>query len=121
MIKEIAFSVYAVTDIPRAREFFEGKLGLVPSTEIAEGETPQWIEYGIGSGTLAIGCSPEWKPSEDGAVVALEVDDFDEYVAGLKEKGVPFKMDAQEFPSCKMAVILDPDKNSVLIHQIKSK
>ena len=50
----------------RAREFYEGVLGLKPTMESAGG---LWVEYDIGSGTLAIGCYGDaWKPSADGYV-----------------------------------------------------
>ena len=121
MIKEIAFTAYAVNDINKARAFYEKVLGLVPNTTIKEGEVPHWIEYTIAENTFAIGCSPNWPTSEDGASIAFEVDNFDGYVATLKEKGILFKLEPQDYSSCKMAVILDPDKNKLLIHQRKSK
>ena len=73
--KEIAFAAYPVTDIARARKFYEGVLGLKPSAPL-KSETQQWIEYDIGPGTLGIGCSEQWKPSKDGPSIALEVEDF---------------------------------------------
>ncbi len=115
MIKEIAFTIYAVTDIKKSREFYENVLGLTPSAEFADSE--YWTEYNIGSGTFAIGQSPDWKPSEDGACIAFEVDDFDQTVASLKEAGVAFKLDGQGYPTCHMAVIKDPDNNNVVIHK----
>ncbi|MES3030845.1 MAG: VOC family protein [Patescibacteria group bacterium] len=119
MIKEIAFSIYAVTDMPRSRKFYEGVLGLIPNGEFDKDPDSKWIEYNIGSGTLAIGCSPDWKPSQDGAVIALEVDNFEEAVKKLKAKNVTFMMEPQDFPTCHMAVIEDPDKNRITIHKRK--
>lgn len=49
--KEIAFVAYPVTDIARARQFYEGVLNLKPNAPL-ESEQPHWIEYDIGSGTL---------------------------------------------------------------------
>lgn len=118
--KDIAFTIYAVSDIGKARAFYEGILGLKPNSEFDGSNNAPWVEYNIGSGTLAIGCAPDqWKPSEDGAVVALEVENFDETIAYLKSKNVGFKLDAQDFPTCKMAVIEDQDKNKVAIHHKK--
>jgi hypothetical protein len=71
--KEIAFVAYPVTDIARARQFYEGVLNLKPNAPL-QSEHPHWIEYDIGSGTLGIGSSPQWFPSQDGASVALEVE-----------------------------------------------
>ncbi len=121
MIKEIGFTIYAVSDMPRARAFYEGILGLVPSDEFPATPESKWIEYNIGSGTFTLGRSDDWKPSEDGAVVAFEVDDFDATIAKLKEAGVTFKLDAMEFPTCHMAVIKDPDGSNITIHKRKHK
>lgn len=60
--KDIAFVAYPVIDIARARSFYEGVLGLKPNAPV-KSETQPWIEYDIGSGTLGIGCSPQWLPS----------------------------------------------------------
>ncbi len=121
MIKEIAFTVYAVTDMKASREFYEQALELTPSAEFDGGESGNWVEYNIGSGTFSIGCSPDWKPSTDGASVAFEVDDFEGTVTKLKEKNVPFKMEPMDFPTCQMAVVKDPDGSSIIIHKIKTK
>ena len=86
--KEIAFVAYPVTDIACARQFYEGVLNLKPNAPL-QSEPPHWIEYDIGSGTLGIGSSPQWLPSQDGASVALEVEDFDAAVANLREHNVP--------------------------------
>ncbi len=118
MFKDIAFTVYAVTDIVKSRAFYEGTLDLVPNAKVDADS--KWVEYNIGSGTIAIGQSPDWKPSEDGAVVALEAKDFNHTIAQLKAKNVVFVLEPQDFPTCHMAVVLDPDKNRVLIHQRKT-
>jgi predicted enzyme related to lactoylglutathione lyase len=79
MITEIAFTGTPVTDIKRAREFYEGVLGLKPAMESAGG---MWVEYEIGNGTLGVGCYGEvWKPSPDGTCIAFEVDDLDAEIA----------------------------------------
>ena len=120
MIKEIAFTIYAVSDMKVSRKFYEEVLGLVPSTDFQNSDF--WVEYTVGGGTFTLGCAPDqWKPSEDGACIAFEVDNFTEYVAKLKEQGIAFKIEPQEFPGCHMAVIKDPDNNNVTIHQLKQK
>ena len=43
-VTEIAFSCYAVTDIKRSRDFYEGVLGLKPTTIIEA----KWVEYEFG-------------------------------------------------------------------------
>ena len=50
-IKGIGFVAIPVTDIPRARKFYEDVLGLKLSDEMMSGK---WIEYAVGDDTLAI-------------------------------------------------------------------
>jgi catechol 2,3-dioxygenase-like lactoylglutathione lyase family enzyme len=119
MIKDIAFVAYAVSDIAKSRKFYEGILGLKVGGEFDGSKNPYFVEYIVGNSALAIGQSPEWLPSEDGASVALETDDFDKTIAELKKHNVPFKLEPQDFPTCRMAVVQDPDKNKVCIHQKK--
>jgi predicted enzyme related to lactoylglutathione lyase len=116
MITEITFTGSPVTDMKRAREFYEGVLGLKPAMESGGG---MWIEYEIGNGTFAIG--DNWKPSKDGTAVAFEVDDFDAEIARLKSLGVKFSLEPMPTPVCHFAIICDPDGNNVFIHKRKVK
>ncbi len=119
---EIAFSCYPVTDMARARKFYEGVLGLKPAITFGEPGGMQWTEYDIASGTLSLGCgAPDWTPRADGCSVALEVEDFDDAIAHLKAKGVKFKMEPFPTPVCRMAFIADPDGNTICIHKRNAK
>lgn len=119
-VMEIAFAGYPVTNLKRARQFYEGVLGLTVSKMFGD-ENQAWVEYDIGPGTLAIGnMAPEWRPSSGGGSVGLEVDDFDGAVKRLKEHGVTFSVEAMESPVCHMAVVSDPDGNSITIHRRKA-
>src|SRR5258708_5111093 len=117
MITEIAFTGTPVTDMPRARAFYEGVLGLKPTLESSIGN---WIEYDVGNGTFGIGSYGElWQPSPQGTCAAFEVDDLDAEVSQLKSKGVTFSMEVMETPVCRFAIVCDPDGNKVMIHQRK--
>jgi predicted enzyme related to lactoylglutathione lyase len=117
---EIAFAGYPVTDLKRARQFYEGALGLKPARTFGS-ETEAWIEYDIGPGTLAItNMAPQWKPSAGGGSVALEVEDFPAAVQQLKTAGYSILLGPFETPVCHMAVVSDPDGNSVTIHKRKA-
>jgi predicted enzyme related to lactoylglutathione lyase len=114
----IAFTGVPVTDMKRARAFYEGVLGLKASADFSEGV---WIEYEIGDATLAIGSVGEqWKPSPDGTSVAIEVDDFEGAIKDLKAAGAKFDTENVESPVCRMAVVQDPDGNKIIIHKLKS-
>jgi predicted enzyme related to lactoylglutathione lyase len=115
VLSEIAFTGTPVTDIKRARAFYEGVLGFKPTMESAGG---MWVEYDLRNGTFGIGCYGDvWKPSPDGTCVALEADDFDAEIARLKSQGVKFVMEPMPTPICKFAIICDPDGNRILIHK----
>ena len=120
-ITEIAFTGYPVTDMGRARMFYEGVLGLVVASTWGDKASPQWVEYNIGSGCLALitGAGDAWPPANAGPAVALEVEDFDGAIEELKKAGVKFFWDAKESPACHMAVVLDPDENRLVIHRRK--
>lgn len=114
----IAFTAYPVTDIARARAFYEQVLGLTSST-VFEHEGRHWIEYDIGPGTLAISnmWPDKWRPASDGPCLALEVGDFPAAVAALRAAGVKFFSETIDGGVCHMAVVADPDGNALLIHR----
>jgi len=113
---ELAFCCYAVTDMKRAREFYEGVLNLQPTTA-TDTEHGQWTEYEFDPYALALGCAPGFKPSSDGCSAALEVEDFDAAVSHLKQHDVKFRIEPMATPICRMAMIFDPDGNSICIHK----
>jgi catechol 2,3-dioxygenase-like lactoylglutathione lyase family enzyme len=120
-IAEIAFIGYPVTDVERARGFYEGILGLSPSRTFG-GDDRLWIEYDLGPTTFAISnvATDKWKPSPDGPNVAFEVIDFEVAIAELKAKQIPFDLEPMETPVCWMAVIADPDGNKLTVHKRRS-
>ena len=116
----IAFTCYPVTDMARARTFYEDVLGLKSTTAFGEPGGMQWTEYDIASGTLALGCgAPDWRPREDGAALALEVEDFDQAIAHLRAHNVKFKIEPMPTPVCQMAFIYDSEGNLICIHKRK--
>ena len=117
-IVEIAFTGYPVTDMPRARAFYEDVLKL-ESTRTFESGDRHWIEYDLGPSTFAISnmSSEDWKPSSDGPAIAFEVKDFDSSVATLRANNVKFTVEPFESPVCRMAIVSDPDGNSICIHK----
>ena len=119
-VTEIAFVVYPVTDSKRAGRFYEGTLALTPS-RVFGNESQGMIEYDIGPGTLAVGFGyPGFTPSSGGGCAALEVDDFDAAVSRLRADGAQFVVEPTETPVCHIAIVRDPDGNSVMIHKRKA-
>ena len=118
-INEIAFTCYPVTDMARARAFYEGVLGLTPTRVHDFSEGFAWTEYEIGSGAFALGIYDGWTPSNEGGNIAFEVEDFDATVSHLRTAGVAFRMEPIETPVCHMAMVVDPDGTSLCIHKRK--
>lgn len=117
-ITEIAFSCYPVTDMARARKFYEEILGLKPTMAHGEPGGMQWTEYEIANGTLCLGAGQDdWKPNTNGCSVGLEVEDFDAAIAHLKANDVKFHMEPFPTPVCRMAFIYDTEGNLICIHK----
>jgi predicted enzyme related to lactoylglutathione lyase len=116
-VKAIGFVGIPVTDLKHAREFYEEVLGLSVSEEMMGG---RWIEYAVGDNTLAIANVGEhWRPSDQGTGAALEVENFEDAINRLKDRQVRFVAEPFETPSCRMAVVQDPDGNKLMIHKLK--
>jgi predicted enzyme related to lactoylglutathione lyase len=121
-ITEIAFIAYPVSDINRARDFYEKLLGLTPGEydhELEDMPGKYWIEYEVGNVALAI--SNAWEPSgQSGPSVAFEVENLQDAVSYLKKAGVSFVAENIETPVCSFALITDPDGNAITIHKRKT-
>lgn len=115
--KEIAFTAYAVTNIKKARKFYEGVLCLSPARVL----NSNFVEYDIGKGTIAVGCAPKlWPPSKKGTTATLEVTDFDGALAHLKKKKIEPALGPFDSPLCRMVGVRDPDGNMIVLHQRKT-
>jgi predicted enzyme related to lactoylglutathione lyase len=114
MITSIAFTVYPVSNMERARAFYEHVLGL----HVSHNYQGQWVEYQVGGATFAITTSDMGQsPGAKGAVVAFEVSDLEAFIHKMKERAVTFVTEAFDTPVCRMAIIEDQDGNRVTIHQ----
>ncbi len=120
MLSKIAFTMYPVTDVARARAFYEGMLGLSVGSNAANGD---WIEYDLpGGGCFALTPLSKAKPSSAaGGMIAFEVDDIDALATRLEAEGVTFLSDFIESPVCRMRICLDPEGNALMFHQLKPK
>jgi predicted enzyme related to lactoylglutathione lyase len=117
MITSIAFTVYPVSDMARARAFYEHVLGLHVSYHYQD----IWVEYDVGGSTFAITTMEMGHtPGAKGAVIAFEVSDLEAFIHRMKERAVTFVTEICDTPVCRMAVIEDPDGNHITIHRRKS-
>jgi predicted enzyme related to lactoylglutathione lyase len=117
MIKSLAFTVYSVTDVKRARAFYEGTLGLT----LTHNYQDEWLEFELGNTAFVIASQDaDHQPGRHGPVAAFEVADIAAFVNQLKSASVIFNKDLFETPVCTIAIIQDPDANEIILHQRKS-
>jgi catechol 2,3-dioxygenase-like lactoylglutathione lyase family enzyme len=111
----------AVTDMERARGFYEGKLGL-RGTEAGDGG----CDYECGEGTsLHVFPSPAFTGPSGATLLGWAVDDLEAAVDDLTARGVEFmrydepdfKTDAKGILSGAVAWMQDPDGNLISLNQ----
>lgn len=119
MLQKVAFTMYPVKDMPRARAFYEETLGLAADRG---GASSPWVEYDLpGGGCFAITTVTPNEPSASaGGTIAFEVDDLPATIAELKGKGVDLAAEGIESPVCRMAIVKDPDGNAIVLHKLKT-
>lgn len=116
-VKAIAFVFHPVTDVARARKFYEKHLKLKPTMTIEFAPNKWWIEYDIAGQALALSnADPKAKPAEG---LTLEVVNLDEAYAAVQLAELEIAQEMVEFPPCRMFAIRDPDGNRIGLHQIK--
>lgn len=114
--KKVAFIQYPVTDVLKARHFYEEVLGF---ERVYENESFQWFEYDINGVTFAITNSvPGQQPGARGAVLAIEVTHLDLTVQELRAQSVQIATEPFSTPVCRIAEIADPDGNRICLHQL---
>lgn len=120
MFKKVAFTMYPVVNMQRARRFYEETLGLKPGANYEE----RWVEYDLPGGgcfaitTMAEGVTPS---ANSGGSVAFEVENLAQLMTELKQKKVACKLDVFETPVCKMAVVIDSEGNALTLHQLTNR
>ena len=109
---EPVVATLAVSDIERARRFYEEQLGLEVEAEV-EGT----VRYSCGGGTgLAIFERP-MKPV-DRTVAAFEVEDIEREVGELRERGVDVEGIITLESGVRRAFFTDPDGNIIGMRQL---
>ena len=111
-----------VTDMARARRFYEGALGLTPGETNAQGN----VVYSTGGSTIALYARDAPTKAEH-TVLSWEVRDIGKTVRDLGERGVVFEeYDLPGFKTVDKVCVLgaekaawfrDPDGNILCIHE----
>jgi len=122
MLKKVAFTMYPIRNVVRARRFYEETLGLSAGLTGNKGDQ-WWIEYDLpGGGCVALtNFIPDEPSAAAGGTIAFEVEDLDALIADLKLKGATFLGDVVHGPNCRMTTCLDTEGNSIILHQLNPK
>jgi catechol 2,3-dioxygenase-like lactoylglutathione lyase family enzyme len=84
LVDSLAVTTVAVTDLDRAKQFFQEKVGL----KLLD-ETPVGVRFGAGKGSqLAV---RRGQPNVGQTVAHFEVDDIDAVVGDLTSRGITFE------------------------------
>lgn len=113
-VTSIAFTMYPVSDLPRAVAFYQDVLGL-KKTDFA---SAFWCEFEIGGATFGLGTFEQVGQPGSAQSLALEVTDLAAFRAMLAEKGFA-SSEPHETPVCWISGVKDPDGNGVCLHQAK--
>ena len=113
-----------VTDIERAKDFYENKLGLISENFPVEGV----VMYACGEETSFFIYQRDTAPRANNTVMSFHVENIEELVASLKQKGVIFEdYDTEDFKTVDSIAIMgpvkaawfkDPDENMLALFQI---
>jgi predicted enzyme related to lactoylglutathione lyase len=113
-VKNIAFTMYPVSDITRAVAFYAEGLGLQKSGI----DSPAWVEFEIGGGTFGVGNFEQIGKPGTAQSLALEVTDMESFRKTLAGRGIE-SSEAHETPVCWISMVKDPDGNVIALHQSK--
>ena len=113
-VEQVDFVSVLTEDIPRAKEFYAGTLGLPIETE---GEND--LELTLGQITLDVfnptSIGQQFAPSPAG--IAIRVADVAAARAELEGKGVRFDGEIVDTGVCHFAFFKDPDGNTLMLHR----
>lgn len=121
MVTRVAFVAQPVRDLDAAKRFYAAIPGLSAGIEMpgcwAEFDTPEGVSIGLDTFT------PKAAPDAT-TYLALESDDIEADVAHLASQGgtiarpVWDNADGQGNVVCRMALVLDPEGNALMLHQM---
>lgn len=117
----LAFALYHVSDVARARRFYGETLGLKTCMEMEFAPGQWWVEFDIG-GPSALAITNFESPATNAGPspgVALEVTNYDEALARLQAAGVALTWGPNESPLCHCFAVKDPDGNDLYLHHRK--
>ena len=115
-VSNIAFTMYPVTDMPRAVAFYRDGLGLKQDGLASD----FWVEFDVAGSTFGVGNFEQVGTPGAAQSLALEIADLAAYRAELSARGVE-STEPHELTNCRISVVRDPDGNQVWLHEAKPR
>ena len=109
----VSFFVYPVTDMMRACAFYGGVLGLTETLRRGD----RYVEFDIGTATIALSAALEGCVPGTSGAAALETEEFEAVVSHLQRNGVKFLFGPLDTGDCHFARFLDSEGNHICIHR----
>ena len=117
MLNKVAFTMYPVEDMPRARAFYEETLGLGPSRN---GATSPWVEFDLpGGGCLPSPTSPATSRGRTAPPSPSRWTTCRPRSPISRARASPSRPRTSS-PVCRMAVCLDSEGNAIILHKLKT-
>ena len=112
--KNIAFTMYPVTDMPRALAFYRDALGLQEGGLSSEFR----VEFDVAGSTFGIGNFEQVGTPGTAGSLALEIAGLDRFRKQLADRGIETS-DPHDLAHCRISVVRDPDGNQIWLHEAK--
>ena len=109
---------HVVTDVAKARQFYEGLLGLKVGFQLEFTPGQWWIEYDVAGQAVAISNAMPGTPAKS---LVLEVADLDAARTAVTAAGAVVTQEIMEFAPCRVFYVADPDGNEIGLHQRKPR
>src|SRR5579862_1211283 len=103
-LKHVAFTMYPVSDVPRAVAFYRDGLGMRQDGL----DNDFWVEFDVGGSTFGVGNFEQVGTPGTAQSLAIEVDDIAAFRAQLATRGVE-ATEPHELAACWISVVKDPD------------
>ena len=113
-IRGTDFVMYQVSDLAKAAKFYREILGLAQEVYSEEW---QWAEFNCGNVTLSLHGGVKLPKKICGGRIALAVEDVRAAHEELKKKGARVSKEPHNYSVCWAMEVLDPDGNTVMLHQ----
>jgi predicted enzyme related to lactoylglutathione lyase len=113
---DIAFMLYPVRDLARARAFYEQTFGLTPQRSFGD-HREGLVQYTLGHHSLILTTALPLQAGPAGGMMVFEVGDVDAALARLRAQHPPPAIEMVDTPIGRLVTFHDPDGNRVAIHQ----